>query len=146
MLRHQAIRHRNLERWSAYPPILSMKATLRLGRPVPSILIAPFTGDRGDIAVNIKWSEGKWTTGSTGRADLTHQFAREPSVVSRNCGHCAENYVLGMSTVRIILFWAAYIMPMVMALSLLVFFIVHSRSYILAMGSPMQAEQRNRVQ
>jgi hypothetical protein len=31
------------------------------GDEVASILVAPFTGDRGDIATHIKWSEGKWT-------------------------------------------------------------------------------------
>jgi hypothetical protein len=31
------------------------------GDEVASILIAPMTGDRGDIAAAIKWTEGKWT-------------------------------------------------------------------------------------
>ena len=31
------------------------------GDEVASILVAPFTGDRGDIAAAIKWSSGKWT-------------------------------------------------------------------------------------
>ena len=26
-----------------------------------SILVAPFTGDRGDIATAIEWNNGKWT-------------------------------------------------------------------------------------
>jgi hypothetical protein len=32
------------------------------GDEVASILVAPFTGDRGDIAVAIKWAGGKWTS------------------------------------------------------------------------------------
>jgi Ethylbenzene dehydrogenase len=32
------------------------------GDEVASILVAPFSGDRGEIAVNIKWADGKWTT------------------------------------------------------------------------------------
>jgi hypothetical protein len=31
------------------------------GDEVASILVAPFTGDRGDLATAIKWSGGKWT-------------------------------------------------------------------------------------
>ncbi len=31
------------------------------GDEVASILVAPFTGDRGDIAAAIKWNNGKWT-------------------------------------------------------------------------------------
>jgi hypothetical protein len=31
------------------------------GDEVASILVAPFTGDRGDIAAAIKWANGKWT-------------------------------------------------------------------------------------
>ncbi|MDP2366682.1 ethylbenzene dehydrogenase-related protein [Rhodoferax sp.] len=33
----------------------------KTGDEVSSILIAPFTGDRGDIAVGAKWEKGKWT-------------------------------------------------------------------------------------
>jgi hypothetical protein len=29
---------------------------------VASILVAPFTGDRGETAVAIKWGSGKWTS------------------------------------------------------------------------------------
>jgi Ethylbenzene dehydrogenase. len=32
------------------------------GDEVASILVAPFTGDRGEIAVAIKWAKGKWTS------------------------------------------------------------------------------------
>ena len=32
------------------------------GDEVASIVVAPFTGDRGDIAVAIKWTSGKWTS------------------------------------------------------------------------------------
>jgi hypothetical protein len=32
------------------------------GDEVASILVAPFTGDRGEIAVAIKWGRGKWTS------------------------------------------------------------------------------------
>jgi Ethylbenzene dehydrogenase len=32
------------------------------GDEVASILVAPFTGDRGEIAVHINWADGKWTT------------------------------------------------------------------------------------
>lgn len=28
---------------------------------LPSILVAPFTGDRGDIGAAIRWNKGKWT-------------------------------------------------------------------------------------
>jgi Ethylbenzene dehydrogenase len=31
------------------------------GDEVASIVVAPFTGDRGDIAATIKWNNGKWT-------------------------------------------------------------------------------------
>ena len=31
------------------------------GDEVPSILVAPFTGDRGDISASIRWAKGKWT-------------------------------------------------------------------------------------
>jgi hypothetical protein len=31
------------------------------GDEVASILVAPFTGDRGDIATSIKWTKGTWT-------------------------------------------------------------------------------------
>ena len=31
------------------------------GDEVASIMIEPFTGDRGDIATGAKWSDGKWT-------------------------------------------------------------------------------------
>jgi hypothetical protein len=31
------------------------------GDEVASILVAPFAGDRGDIAAAIKWNNGKWT-------------------------------------------------------------------------------------
>jgi len=31
------------------------------GDEVASILVAPFTGDRGDIATNIAWNNGKWS-------------------------------------------------------------------------------------
>jgi hypothetical protein len=31
------------------------------GDEVASILVAPFTGDRGDIATSIKWSKGRYT-------------------------------------------------------------------------------------
>ena len=31
------------------------------GDEVASILVAPFTGDRGDIAANIAWNNGKWS-------------------------------------------------------------------------------------
>ncbi len=31
------------------------------GDEVASILVAPFTGDRGDIAANIRWKAGTWT-------------------------------------------------------------------------------------
>lgn len=33
----------------------------KAGDEVASIMVAPFTGDRGDIAAAIKWSNGKWT-------------------------------------------------------------------------------------
>lgn len=33
----------------------------KVGDEVSSILIAPFTGDRGDISVGAKWEKGKWT-------------------------------------------------------------------------------------
>jgi len=33
----------------------------KAGDEVASILVAPFTGDRGDIAASIKWVKGKWT-------------------------------------------------------------------------------------
>jgi hypothetical protein len=33
----------------------------KAGDEVASILVAPFTGDRGDIATNIKWSKGTWS-------------------------------------------------------------------------------------
>ncbi len=32
------------------------------GDEVASILVAPFTGDRGDIVASIAWNKGKWTT------------------------------------------------------------------------------------
>jgi len=31
------------------------------GDEVASIIVAPFTGDRGDISANISWADGKWT-------------------------------------------------------------------------------------
>lgn len=31
------------------------------GDEVASIIVAPFTGDRGDIATSAKWKDGKWT-------------------------------------------------------------------------------------
>ena len=34
----------------------------KAGDEVASILVAPFTGDRGEIAVAIKWGSGKWTS------------------------------------------------------------------------------------
>lgn len=34
----------------------------KAGDEVASILVAPFTGDRGEIAVAIKWASGKWTS------------------------------------------------------------------------------------
>jgi hypothetical protein len=34
----------------------------KAGDEVASILVAPFTGDRGEIAVAIKWAKGKWTS------------------------------------------------------------------------------------
>jgi len=33
----------------------------KAGDEVASILVAPFTGDRGDIPVAIVWADGKWT-------------------------------------------------------------------------------------
>ncbi len=36
-------------------------AKFQPGDEVSSIVIAPFTGDRGDIALGIKWKDGKWT-------------------------------------------------------------------------------------
>lgn len=33
----------------------------KAGDEVASIIIAPFTGDRGDIATGAKWANGKWT-------------------------------------------------------------------------------------
>lgn len=36
-------------------------AKFKTGDEVASILIAPFTGDRGDISVGAKWEKGKWT-------------------------------------------------------------------------------------
>lgn len=33
----------------------------KAGDEVASISVAPFTGDRGDIATNVKWANGKWT-------------------------------------------------------------------------------------
>ena len=36
-------------------------AKFKPGDEVPSILVAPFTGDRGDIAANIRWNKGQWT-------------------------------------------------------------------------------------
>jgi hypothetical protein len=33
----------------------------KAGDEVASILVAPFTGDRGEIAANIRWKSGKWT-------------------------------------------------------------------------------------
>jgi len=36
-------------------------AKFKPGDEVASILVAPFTGDRGDIAAAIKWQDGKWT-------------------------------------------------------------------------------------
>ena len=32
------------------------------GDEVAAIVVAPFSGDRGEFAVNIKWADGKWTT------------------------------------------------------------------------------------
>jgi hypothetical protein len=58
---------------------------------------------------------------------IATQQEGQPSVVSRNCSRCAETYVLFMSTIRMVVFWAAYIIPMGMAVSLLAFAIVHSR-------------------
>ena len=31
------------------------------GDEVASIIVAPFTGDRGEIAAHIGWADGKWT-------------------------------------------------------------------------------------
>lgn len=36
-------------------------ARFAVGDEVASIMIAPFTGDRGDIATGAKWKDGKWT-------------------------------------------------------------------------------------
>jgi Ethylbenzene dehydrogenase len=36
-------------------------AKFKAGDEVASILVAPFTGDRGDIATAIAWKKGKWT-------------------------------------------------------------------------------------
>lgn len=36
-------------------------AKFKVGDEVASVLIAPFTGDRGDIAVGTKWEKGRWT-------------------------------------------------------------------------------------
>ena len=36
-------------------------AKFKPGDEVPSILVAPFTGDRGDISASIRWAKGKWT-------------------------------------------------------------------------------------
>ena len=33
----------------------------KVGDEVASIMVAPFTGDRGEIATNINWKSGKWT-------------------------------------------------------------------------------------
>lgn len=33
----------------------------KAGDEVASVLIAPFTGDRGDVSVGAKWANGKWT-------------------------------------------------------------------------------------
>ncbi|MBU3910182.1 MAG: ethylbenzene dehydrogenase [Gammaproteobacteria bacterium] len=33
----------------------------KVGDEVASVVIAPFTGDRGDIATGAKWANGKWT-------------------------------------------------------------------------------------
>lgn len=33
----------------------------KAGDEVASIIVAPFTGDRGDIAASIAWKDGKWT-------------------------------------------------------------------------------------
>jgi hypothetical protein len=33
----------------------------KVGDEVSSVLIAPFTGDRGDISTGAKWEKGKWT-------------------------------------------------------------------------------------
>ncbi len=33
----------------------------KAGDEVASIIVAPFTGDRGDIATSAKWANGKWT-------------------------------------------------------------------------------------
>jgi hypothetical protein len=35
--------------------------TANAGRRSGTIVVAPFTGDRGDIAAAIKWTDGKWT-------------------------------------------------------------------------------------
>ena len=36
-------------------------AKFKAGDEVASIMVAPFTGDRGDIATSAKWAKGKWT-------------------------------------------------------------------------------------
>jgi hypothetical protein len=36
-------------------------AKYKAGDEVPGIIIAPFTGDRGDIAAHIAWKDGMWT-------------------------------------------------------------------------------------
>jgi len=33
----------------------------KAGDEVPGILVAPFTGDRGDVAVSMRWDRGMWT-------------------------------------------------------------------------------------
>lgn len=33
----------------------------KAGDEVPGILVAPFTGDRGDVAISMKWEKGMWT-------------------------------------------------------------------------------------
>lgn len=33
----------------------------KAGDEVPGIIVAPFTGDRGDIAVKSLWKDGAWT-------------------------------------------------------------------------------------
>jgi hypothetical protein len=33
----------------------------KAGDEVPGILVAPFTGDRGDVAVGMRWDRGMWT-------------------------------------------------------------------------------------
>ncbi len=56
------------------------------GDEVASIMVAPFTGDRGDIATGMMWKDGKWTVEIARKLTTNGKFDVQFSDLSKKYG------------------------------------------------------------